>query len=56
MLQSLVVQIRTKLKENADTDNDLKSLRKTVVKRPQRVFFSDIAIIDVKAKNIDPIK
>lgn len=51
MLQSLVVQIRTKLKENAD-----KSLRKTVVKRSQRVFFSDIAIIDVKARNIDPIK
>lgn len=51
MLQSLVVQIRTKLKENAD-----KSLRKTVVKRSQRVFLSDIAIIDVKAKNIDPIK
>lgn len=48
MLQSLVVQIRTTLKENAD-----KSLRRTVVKRSQRVFFSDIAIVDAKAKNID---
>jgi len=51
MLQSLVVQIRTKLKENA-----YKSLRKTVVKRSQRVFFSDIAVIDAKAKNVNAIK
>lgn len=53
MLQSLVVQIRTKLKENAD-----KSLRWTVENSSvHRVFFnSDIAIIDAKVKNIEAIK